>query len=242
MVLTSQFWIVPLVFAAICGPAPTLANRLSVFVISLGRSGSTILTNILNSIPGFCIRGENNGILDGIEAAYTAAESGQRLGTVNATWHAAWIGAEKIDVNAFRDSLVGNFERNVLRCPPDAVAVGFKEIRYERSVQRTSELISFLASGAFPSPRLVFNVRNITAILASRRTANWSPYAGIRDRIDRIQNLFRLFCEKNPQTGYLVDYDSYKSNVAQLSGLFTFLGVPFDLERTASVVAKPIGH
>jgi hypothetical protein len=216
--------------------------RLSVFVISLGRSGSTILTNVLNGIPGFCVRGENNGVLDGLEQTISSAETGRRLGSINATWHAAWLGAENIDAVAYRRTLVDAFERDVLRCPADAVAVGFKEVRYEHSVQRTLALVNFLAGGDFPNPRLVFNVRNVTAMLASRKVANWAPYPGVRDRLERLQNMFRSFCATNPTKGFLVDYDVYNKDVDQLRGLFQFLGVPFVREDVEKITSKKTGH
>ena len=31
------------------------------FVVTYGRSGSTLLMGVLNSIPGYCLRGENYG-------------------------------------------------------------------------------------------------------------------------------------------------------------------------------------
>lgn len=216
--------------------------RLSVFVISLGRSGSTILTNVLNGIPGYCVRGENNGVLDGLERAISSAEMGQRLGSVNATWHAAWIGAENIDHVNFRRTLVEAFERDILNCPPDSAAVGFKEVRYEESVQRSLAIVNFLAGGSFPHPRLVFNIRNVTAMLASRKIANWVPYPGVRDRLERLQNMFRTYCATNPTKGYLVDYDVYMKDVEQLRGLFQFLGVPFVREDVEKILSKKTGH
>lgn len=34
-----------------------------VFIITYGRSGSTLTQNLLNSLPGYCIRGENSNLL-----------------------------------------------------------------------------------------------------------------------------------------------------------------------------------
>ena len=34
-----------------------------VFIFTYGRSGSTLLMGLLNSLPHYCIRGENNNLL-----------------------------------------------------------------------------------------------------------------------------------------------------------------------------------
>ena len=46
-----------------------------VFVVTYGRSGSTLLQNVLNTIPGYCIRGENANTLAHLAKACHAVES-----------------------------------------------------------------------------------------------------------------------------------------------------------------------
>ena len=43
------------------------------FVITYGRSGSTVLLNLLNAIEGYTIRGENCGIVSHLARTVSAA-------------------------------------------------------------------------------------------------------------------------------------------------------------------------
>src|SRR5687768_4449832 len=89
------------------------------FVITYGRSGSTLLTGILNSIPKTCIRGENGGALVHIFRAVQSARSAPSflIGAEDSPTR-AWYGASSINADGLQDSLVGAFVRNVL-APPD---------------------------------------------------------------------------------------------------------------------------
>lgn len=48
----------------------------SVLIITYGRSGSTLLQGILNSIPGYLIRGENENLMAHFYNAYKIIEFG----------------------------------------------------------------------------------------------------------------------------------------------------------------------
>src|SRR5690606_768941 len=43
------------------------------FIVTYGRSGSTLLMSILDTLPGFCIRGENGGVLYDLFTFHTKA-------------------------------------------------------------------------------------------------------------------------------------------------------------------------
>ena len=44
----------------------------TVFVITYGRSGSTLLQNMFNALPGYVLRGENNNILSSLVQSWEA--------------------------------------------------------------------------------------------------------------------------------------------------------------------------
>ncbi len=45
----------------------------AIFIVCYGRSGSTLLTRVINTIPGACIRGENANALMHLFRVYEAA-------------------------------------------------------------------------------------------------------------------------------------------------------------------------
>ena len=49
-----------------------------IFIVTYGRSGSTLLQGILNSIPGYLVRGENRQALRHLYAFHTAAVQERR--------------------------------------------------------------------------------------------------------------------------------------------------------------------
>lgn len=106
------------VFFPFCILALATAAPLNVFVVTVGRSGATILMNVLQSIDGFCIRGENKGVIHGLAEASFRAQLAKSMD-------------ENVNASAFAAALAVSFRDHVLRCPLESVAVGFKEIRYE---------------------------------------------------------------------------------------------------------------
>jgi hypothetical protein len=137
----------------------------SILVITYGRSGSTLLQGILNSIDGMLIRGENHNFCYGLYSSYQSL-----LQTIGKPWigdtaetpESAWFGCKELDAETFlagsqamlRKLLMGkNHAGNGIRC------YGFKETRYiEVDDQELLGYLSFLAQ-IFPHPGFVFLTR-----------------------------------------------------------------------------------
>src|SRR5215208_3708784 len=110
------------------------------FVVAYGRSGSTLLQGILDSIPGYLIRGENRQVLMHVYKFHRAAvkqrnlhRRGQRkrnepVGGLTST--KAWYGMDNFGVRAsLRDARRLALD-TLLRPEPDTRVTGFKEIRW----------------------------------------------------------------------------------------------------------------
>src|SRR5262245_596888 len=100
-----------------------------VFIVSYGRTGSTVLQRILNTLPNACIRGENGNVLMSLRAAHEAAVYATTMSSL-ATEKGPWYGAEVIRPDAFANALVTSFVDNILCPPSDVFYLGFKEIRW----------------------------------------------------------------------------------------------------------------
>ena len=104
-----------------------------VFVVSYGRSGSTLLQSAINSTPGTQLRGENCNILYSLYRAVASAE----LTILGRARHPEprrpdhpWFGFNEIVAERFESTLLNAFVRDVLVPDPATKVTGFKEILY----------------------------------------------------------------------------------------------------------------
>ncbi len=123
-----------------------------VFVVTYGRSGSTLLQSLLNSCKGVQIRGENGNVLYHLYRAAMAARSTRQIGKTPQTVvpDGPWYGAGEVRPVLFESELIGNFVRTVL-APDDGIQVtGFKEIRYNRNFVPHDQFVGYHGFSAEP--------------------------------------------------------------------------------------------
>lgn len=225
-----------------------------VFVVTYGRSGSTLLQAILNDIDGYCIRGENQNALQHLAQAWiTLTDSDEiakrrRLGADAAapgipgfgTPEDPWFGAESIRPDALAARLGAAFVDTVLCPPPGTRVTGFKEIRYSARPGFLPRQLGFMRR-AFPGARFVFNTRDPEAVARSGWWADLDP-ARVMAELSAADRAFAAYVERHPDHAMLVHYDTYRDTPEALRGLFAFLEEPFDRDRVAAVMARPLAH
>jgi hypothetical protein len=116
-----------------------------VFIVTYGRSGSTLTQAYLNSFPGYCIRGESNNLILDLcrmikrlevtnftwrreDAAKPAAKRRPFLREILGTPVDPWYGAELVDPDRLARGLCDVFVREALHLPPGTRVGGFKDI------------------------------------------------------------------------------------------------------------------
>lgn len=205
------------------------------FVMTYGRSGSTLLQGILNAIPGFLVRGENRGALRGLYDFHTTcvAEADHRNHerTERSTMPFFGITGYRRDeaLTAMRAMVVDT----LLRPAPDTRVTGFKEIRW--AYDDLAAYVAFLRE-LFPGARFVVNTRDLDHVARSK----W--WADRHDALTVLGDIERRILSVADELGaaaYHVRYDDYVDDPAILGGLFDWLGEPFDLERVRAVMAVP---
>jgi len=139
-----------------------------VFIITYGRSGSTLLQNVLNAIPGYCIRGENNNALFHMARAWDAVAHCEAIqGEKGPTGRShPWFGAELLDADVLGRGLAETFVRDVLQPEPGARVSGFKEIRFHLTGAHVDSYLDFILR-FFPKARFVFNTRSHDGVAKS---------------------------------------------------------------------------
>lgn len=220
---------------------PKLAKYPFLFVVTYGRSGSTLLMGLLNSLPRYHISGENDGALIPVyRATERLRHARYQWGTKENLPQNPWYGAHRIMPDLFARDCADAFFRSVLRPPLGTRCCGFKEIRYtdaEVTDEEFAPYLDFMAT-LFPGAAFVFNLRSIEAASKSGWWKDQNPdivfrrLAGARDRM-------MAYAQLRPQSAWLFDYDVFVGDPSHFKSLCEFLGERFDEERVRAVASSP---
>lgn len=205
-----------------------------VFVVTYGRSGSTLLQGVLNSIPGYLIRGENAGTIESLHDNWRKIH--QRLGSVRGESPIRpWYGIDQYSDEQAAASYRRHMLDVMLKPEEDTRVTGFKEIRWwKRDIVETLEFTRTV----FPGARFVLNSRNVEDVIQSKWWASKDPAAARRQVEEYDARLERAHRELGEAT-YRVHYDDYVADHGALEGLFDWLGEPFDRARIDEVLDTP---
>lgn len=219
------------------GAAPAAADPPSseqlqfLFIVTYGRSGSTLLMGLLNAQPGFCIRGENQGILYDLfqyqsKGVAAQAKHGQgRPLTPRNPWYGIDHYPAEIAVARMRQLVIDT----LLRPEPGTRVTGFKEIRWWMA--QPVEYLDFIES-LFPGARFLLNTRNLDAVAQS----GWyREEQDVAARLAPLEERLRDTVARRGDRGYHVHYDDYTADPSVLKGMYDWLGEEYDPERVAQV-------
>jgi hypothetical protein len=206
-----------------------------VFVMTYGRSGSTLLMGILNSIPGWLLRGENRHAMRHL---YDFHRSGlaekARVDPARASEPThPWFGIESFPEEASLQHIRALAEATLLRPEPDTRVTGYKEIRWYDDY--LPDYLAFLRQ-VFPGARFVLNTRNLEDVAASNY---WTHKDDPLGQVQRNEATMLAAVEGLGDSVHRVHYDDYVADPATLRGLFDWLGEDFDEQRVRDVMATP---
>jgi hypothetical protein len=209
----------------------------SLLIITYGRSGSTLLTGILNSIDRCLIRGENNNFIEGFYDAYTKIESARQVRIGDRTTQ-AWYGIQDVDTEFFLESTKNTIKKLLFgrELYSDFDTYGFKEIRYfEMDNNKLSGYLNFLKK-VFPKPCFVFNRRNHDEVCKSSWFADRND-----ETIKRKFVLFESTCDEfianNLDSSIAVNYNKIIDlSSGELKNLFDFIEQPYNKEKIESIL------
>lgn len=219
--------------------------RQYVFIVTFGRSGSTLLQNLLNRMPGTCIRGENANALTFLAQSVAAMVKSEPMAGLRKTGQITgpdhpWYGAEAINPWQFGRALADVFVRDVLIPPRGCEVLGFKEIRYHLVDGDPMAAFRFMRE-TFPEVRFLINTRDHEA---TAQSGWWKTMP--RDRVMRelaeAEALFDKVQAHFPRVTLRMRYDDYATSPEALEPLFRFLDRPFDVEMVRSALADRLTH
>jgi Sulfotransferase family len=204
-----------------------------VFIVTYGRSGSTLLMSLLNTIPGYRISGENYNALYRLYQADTAITKAfeQHSDGRHRVSQGAWYGAPRMRPQLFRYELADSFVAHVLRPEPGDRVLGFKEIRYIKTDM--PDLAGFLGflERMFPGCKIVFNHRNVADVAKSAWWANSERSAEKLQAADA-----RLWEVPEDEQHFHFSYDDVDDSLTNVRALFAFLGEDLDEHAVREVL------
>lgn len=208
-----------------------------VFIVTYGRSGSTLLQGVLNSIPGYLIHGENGDALYSLFAYFNTLDKARREHTDPAktppsTPSHPWFGIHKFSGERAVEILRELVLESLLLPSPETRVTGFKEIRWVHSNWRP--YTEFLLK-LFPQARFVVNTRDHADVLASKW---WRERENGPAILDRAESQFSQLAAAYPERTYRVHYNEYAADPGTLEGLFNWLGEPFERDRVNDVFTR----
>ena len=205
------------------------------FVVTYGRSGSTLLTGLLNTVPGYLIRGENRGAvyhLFQFHATMLRESTRASRKTLRQRTH-SFFGIGDFPPRQSIDALRRVLLDTVLRPTPETRVTGFKEIRwYQPDV---AEYVAWLRE-VCPGARFVVNTRDHADVARSKWWAEGDPEQTAQ-RLAEIEAGILALADDLGDAAYRVHYDDYVADPSVLRGLFEWLDEPWDEEAVRATLA-----
>lgn len=215
-------------------------NYAHLLIVTYGRSGSTLLQGLLNSIDGVLIRGENNNFFFRLFEAHRDLVATKAKHPGSANEGDPWFGMQEVDAQAFLTD-VRQAARNLLigRHKDPVNCLGFKEVRYTRCGDALHSYLDFLRQ-LFPDSGILFNTRDLSEVVRSGWWAEQDP-AQVTAELSSLEEAFRAYASTRAGC-FFIDYSDLTGLSENLAAMFDFIGADFDRETVQSVLARPHSH
>jgi hypothetical protein len=201
------------------------------FVVTYGRSGSTLLQGILTSIPGYLIRGENGGAL------YQHFQWHSGLAALrDKHGHTAFVRNAWYGIGAYSDDVAYTALRQfalttLMRPEADTRVIGFKEIRWPE--EDLSEYVAFLRK-VFPGARFIINPRDLEQVAQSKW---WAKDPESPQLLATTEARLLELGDELGDDAFRVHYNDYVESPERLKPLFDWLGAPWDEQAVRDTMA-----
>lgn len=205
---------------AAAAPAPRPHRLEYVFVVTYGRSGSTLLQGLLNALPRVVVRGENSLFVLQLFRAWDQARAlrDRHIKHRPRKVRSAFYGIHRLRRKQFTvatrrlttEFLLGSLERR------DVDVIGFKEVLWHQVKPRETEAFFDFMDAAFPGARYVLNQREHDKVAVSgfwRRVEDDDIVQALQ-RVESIQDYLR---ESRPDRVLDTRYERFTSEDREVS-------------------------
>lgn len=199
------------------------------FILTYGRSGSTLVSGLLNRIPGYLIRGENLNAVHHLFQWHTKLVEGRAKGPAAAfrTPTHPFFGIGDVPLDKSIDGARRLALDTVLRPLADTRVTGFKEIRWY-----ATDMPAYTAwlREVFPGARFLVNTRAQADVLKSKwwATGTEEERAHKAAHLADVEARILACAEGLGEAAYRVHYDDFVADPTVLRGMYDWLGEPWD--------------
>lgn len=227
-------------------PYSGFSRMRSVYVVTYGRSGSTLLTRYLTHLPGFDLKGENYLFpLPAMEAEQKLRDSRQKPYKGRENPESPWYGSHQFTPKRWRRDIADAMLNQLYPSRPIPKTIGFKEIRWYSFVkpEQFDETLDWLCSLRAPGA-VIFLFRDLDNVMKSGWWADMEPEKKARDRakLERFEVHARAYAETHPESSIVVTYEDFISTPAAPQALCDLLGVRFNERVWQGVLSQKLEH
>ncbi len=221
------------------GPPAVTPRFRHIVIVTYGRSGSTLLQGVLNTIDGVLVRGENDNLFLDLLHLARRIRAVRKNAQGGFTAQAPWFGADELSDTVILEALRLAARRLLLGDQvddPGIVTLGFKEIRFSEVGADLEEYLDFL-SELLPETAFVINTRDLDRTV---RSGWWAerPADEVRSELESFEQRLFAFASAREDC-FHIRYEDVIDAGPRLGELFAFLGVPYDLERVRIALQVP---
>ena len=218
-------------------------------VLSYPRSGSTVIQSLLNTVDGYCIRGEYMGaitsltdFIDVIRLSTTDVKD--VVGGNTLIPSSPLFGISEVKESEVVESLRKFYVNLILKPPPLTEVVGWKEnfISPLTNGEKYANTMLGILRDMFPNANYVINIRNPDDV---SRSAVWKQSVSAREDIERCRNWLIGVHESGylgQGASLLIDHDEWRGNPQLLYRQLNGFGIPVLLENTERVLGEQLTH
>ena len=215
-------------------------NFESILIVTYGRSGSTLLQGLLNSIDGVLVRGENENFIIGLYESYERlCLAKKHLKSIKPSH--SWYGVHLIDIGLFIQHCTAIIEDAILadqKYNNDIKAYGFKEVRYYEA-EKFDKYLDFLDK-VFPNVCFIFNTRNKNDVSNSSWWKNRSKDSVVK-LLEDTENKFKNYAKNHPNNCFLIKYEDVINKTENLKSMFEFIGAGYVDRDIDKIINLPHG-
>lgn len=211
-----------------------------VFIVTYGRSGSTLLMKLLNAIEGYNIKGENFGVLHSLYNSYLCLQETKKVhGSDAGTSDHPWFGASNLNIEECEQALKDFFVKYVLQPLESDKVIGFKEIRYvDLKRPNLIGIIHFLKT--FPNAKIIFNTREIEDVSRSKWWAERDKDK-VYQEIKSAEEVFYAFIREFPDDCIMNKYDELIQSYGAFKNILQFLDADLPESVYKDTLSKKVG-
>lgn len=221
----------------------TGASRMrSLYVVTYGRSGSTLLTGYLSKLPGIDLKGENYLFplpLADAEARLADAVALKYRGRQRSS--SPWYGSHLFNLERWQRDVRRALLNQLYPRQPIPKTIGFKEIRwwYRLSEQDFDRKLQWLV-GIRPPGGIVFLTRDLDKTMAGAWWATQSDEDRAQSRagLERFETLALRYAAEHPDHSVHVTYEDFTASAEPARKICAMLGTPFDEKVWTSTLGE----